>query len=931
MDKYSFLNAAHTSFFAELYDKYLVNPDSVEPSWRAFFQGFDFGQESLLDELETSMSSEANPPTTISEIPLSLQKEFQVIRLIDGYRTRGHLFTKTNPVRERRQYFPTLDIENFGLSAVDLDTVFNAGEVLGIGTSSLKNIIAHLKHIYCDAIGVEYMYIRNPELVGWIQNWINVNDNHPKFTNEHKKHILKKLNQALSFESFLHTKYVGQKRFSLEGNESLIPALDAVVEKAAELGVEQFVMGMAHRGRLSVLTNIFGKAAKDIFSEFDGKDYEQEIFDGDVKYHLGWTFERTTANGNKINMNIAPNPSHLETVGAVVAGITRAKQDAKYKDDFSKVLPIIVHGDAAIAGQGLVYELVQMAGLDGYKTGGTIHIVVNNQIGFTTNYLDARTSTYCTDVAKVTLSPVLHVNADDAEAVVHASLFALEYRMRFERDVFIDLLGYRKYGHNEGDEPRFTQPKLYKAIANHKNSRDIYAEKLVGEGVIEKDYVNQLEEEYKASLEEELEDSRKEDKTTITPFMHDEWSGFTQVREWEMMETIDTTYDKQKLTAIAKVITELPSDKTFLRKVEKLISDRKNMFFETNTLDWAMGELLAYGTLLEEGFGVRISGQDVERGTFSHRHAVLKVEESEEEVILLNSISKNQGDFNIYNSILSEYGVVGFDYGYAMASPNTLTIWEAQFGDFSNGAQIMIDQYISAAEDKWKLQNGLVMLLPHGYEGQGAEHSSARMERYLQLCARDNMYIADVSTPAQMFHILRRQMKANFRKPLIIFTPKSLLRHPKAVSTVEEFSNGAFQEVIDDVTVNVKKVKSLIFCTGKFYYDLLAQREELKRDDVALVRVEQLFPLPSEQITAITKKYKNADDIVWAQEEPRNMGAWSHLMMHYSEASKFRVASRRFYASPAAGSAVRSKRRHQQVIDFVFDKSKDNMTRTNTK
>jgi 2-oxoglutarate dehydrogenase E1 component len=775
------------------------------------------------------------------------------------------------------------------------------------------------------------MYIRNPELVGWIQNWINVNDNHPKFTNEHKKHILKKLNQALSFESFLHTKYVGQKRFSLEGNESLIPALDAVVEKAAELGVEQFVMGMAHRGRLSVLTNIFGKAAKDIFSEFDGKDYEQEIFDGDVKYHLGWTFERTTANGNKINMNIAPNPSHLETVGAVVAGITRAKQDAKYKDDFSKVLPIIVHGDAAIAGQGLVYELVQMAGLDGYKTGGTIHIVVNNQIGFTTNYLDARTSTYCTDVAKVTLSPVLHVNADDAEAVVHASLFALEYRMRFERDVFIDLLGYRKYGHNEGDEPRFTQPKLYKAIANHKNSRDIYAEKLVGEGVIEKDYVNQLEEEYKASLEEELEDSRKEDKTTITPFMHDEWSGFTQVREWEMMETIDTTYDKQKLTAIAKVITELPSDKTFLRKVEKLISDRKNMFFETNTLDWAMGELLAYGTLLEEGFGVRISGQDVERGTFSHRHAVLKVEESEEEVILLNSISKNQGDFNIYNSILSEYGVVGFDYGYAMASPNTLTIWEAQFGDFSNGAQIMIDQYISAAEDKWKLQNGLVMLLPHGYEGQGAEHSSARMERYLQLCARDNMYIADVSTPAQMFHILRRQMKANFRKPLIIFTPKSLLRHPKAVSTVEEFSNGAFQEVIDDVTANVKKVKSLIFCTGKFYYDLLAQREELKRDDVALVRVEQLFPLPSEQITAVTKKYKNADDIVWAQEEPRNMGAWSHLMMHYSEASKFRVASRRFYASPAAGSAVRSKRRHQQVIDFVFDKSKDNMTRTNTK
>jgi len=691
------------------------------------------------------------------------------------------------------------------------------------------------------------------------------------------------------------------------------------------------VMGMAHRGRLSVLTNIFGKSAKDIFSEFDGKDYEQEIFDGDVKYHLGWTSDRMSDNGNKIKMNIAPNPSHLETVGAVVEGIARAKQDAHFQEDFSKVLPIVVHGDAAIAGQGLVYEVVQMANLDGYKTGGTIHIVVNNQIGFTTNYLDARTSTYCTDVAKVTLSPVLHVNADDAEAVVHASLFALEYRMRFERDVFIDLLGYRKYGHNEGDEPRFTQPKLYKAIAKHKNPRDIYAERLITEGIINEGYVAELERQYKDALEEKLEDSRKEDKTEITPFMADEWKGFSNVREWEMMEKVDTTYDKKKLTAVAKVITKLPEGKKFLRKVEKLVNDRRKMFFEADNLDWAMGELLAYGSLLEEGFGVRMSGQDVERGTFSHRHAVMKVEESEEEVLLLNHVSENQGKFQIYNSLLSEYAVVGFDYGYAMASPNTLTIWEAQFGDFSNGAQIMIDQYISAAEDKWKLQNGLVMLLPHGYEGQGAEHSSARMERYLQLCARDNMYIADVTTPAQMFHILRRQMKVNFRKPLIIFTPKSLLRHPKAVSTVDDFANGSFQEVIDDASADVKKVKSLVFCTGKFYYDLLTERESLELDDVALVRVEQLFPVPEEQMLAVMKTYKNAEDLVWAQEEPRNMGPWSHMLMHFSEAQKFRVASRRFYAAPAAGSSVRSKARHQQVIDFVFDKSKDNMTRKKSK
>ncbi|TVZ07808.1 2-oxoglutarate dehydrogenase E1 component [Cellulophaga sp. RHA_52] len=921
MDKYSFLNAAHTSFFATLYDKYLISPDSVEPSWRAFFQGFDFGQETAQEEFSE------NGPAIEAAMPQSLQKEFKVIKLIDGYRSRGHLFTKTNPVRERRKYSPTLELDNFGLSSEDLNTIFTAGEILGIGAVSLQEIIKHLKSIYCDAIGVEYMYIRKPERVEWIQNWLNVNDNHPKFNADRKKHILKKLNQAVSFESFLHTKYVGQKRFSIEGNESLIPALDAVVERAAEMGVEQFVMGMAHRGRLNVLTNIFGKAAKDIFSEFDGKDYEQEIFDGDVKYHLGWTSERKASNGNKIKMNIAPNPSHLETVGAVVEGIARAKQDAHFPEDFSKVLPIVVHGDAAIAGQGLVYEVVQMANLDGYKTNGTIHIVVNNQIGFTTNYLDARSSTYCTDVAKVTLSPVLHVNADDAEAVVHASLFALEYRMRFNRDVFIDLLGYRKYGHNEGDEPRFTQPKLYKAISKHNNSRDIYAERLLAEGVIEKGFVKELENEYKASLEEELEDSRKEDKTVITPFMADEWSGFASVREWEMMEAVDTTYDKDKLTEIAKVITELPSDKKFLRKVEKLVKDRKKMFFETNKLDWAMGELLAYGTLLQEGFGVRMSGQDVERGTFSHRHAVMKVEESEEEIILLNHLSEEQARFQIYNSLLSEYGVVGFDYGYAMASPKTLTIWEAQFGDFSNGAQIMLDQYISAAEDKWKLQNGLVMLLPHGYEGQGAEHSSARMERYLQLCARDNMYIADVSTPAQMFHILRRQMKVNFRKPLVIFTPKSLLRHPKAVSTIDELANGTFQEVLDDTTADVSKVKSLVFCTGKFYYDLLAEKEEQNREDVALVRVEQLFPLPTEKITEIIGRYTNAVDIVWAQEEPRNMGAWSHIMMHYKDANKLRVASRRFYASPAAGSAVRSKRRHQQVIDYVFDKTKDNMTK----
>ena len=918
MEKFSFLNAAHTAYFAELYDQYLKYPDSVEPSWRAFFQGFDFGMQQ--DGVSEDVLDEAPVDFSEGEIPTHVVKEFQVIRLIDGYRTRGHLFTKTNPVRERRKYVPTLDIENFGLEKKDLQTTFNAGDILGIGPSSLEEIIKHLEMVYCDSIGIEYMYIRKPEEIEWIQNRLNVNDNHPDFDATRKKQILKKLNEAVSFENFLHTKYVGQKRFSLEGGESLIPALDALIEKAAEFGVEDFVMGMAHRGRLNTLTNIFGKNAKDIFSEFDGKDYEQDIFDGDVKYHLGWTSCRTTDSGKDININIAPNPSHLETVGAVVEGISRAKMDRRYKGDNSKILPILVHGDAAIAGQGLVYELVQMANLEGYQTGGTIHIVVNNQIGFTTNYLDARSSTYCTDVGKVTLSPILHVNADDAEAVVHSILFALDFRMKFKRDVFIDLLGYRKYGHNEGDEPRFTQPKLYKAISKHENARDIYAEKLKESGVIDDNYLKKLEEEYKASLEEKLEDSRKEETTRITPFMQDEWEGFDNVQEDEMMKEIDTTFDLEKLDKVATAVSELPEGKKFMRKIQKIIDGRKQMYFEDNKLDWSMAEHLAYGSLMTEGYNIRITGQDVERGTFSHRHAVVKVEDSEEEIILHNNIEDRDGDFFIYNSLLSEYGVVGFDYGYAMASPTTLTIWEAQFGDFVNGAQIMIDQYISAAEDKWKLQNGLVMLLPHGYEGQGAEHSSGRMERFLQLCAKDNMYVADITTPANMFHMLRKQMKAKFRKPLIIFTPKSLLRHSKVISTKEEFANGSFQPVLDDPDATAESVKSLVFCTGKFYYDLLKFKEENDRDDVALVRIEQLFPLPVSIIKEIMSKYKNAEDVVWAQEEPRNMGAYGHMLLHFEEARQFRVCSRKFYGAPAAGSSVRFKKRHEKVIASVFDK-----------
>ena len=920
MDRFSFLNAAHTQFFADLYEQYLQNPDSVEPSWRAFFQGFDFGMTTSNEELSQEQTVHFTPNSSNnSQVSDKIQKEFNVLKLIDGYRTRGHLFTETNPVRDRRTYTPTLDLENFGLTTADLNTVFDAAKILGHQPATLQEILNHLKNVYCQHIGIEYMYMRKPEVIQWIQDKININDNLPNFTVDQKKNILRKLNEAVSFENFLHTKYVGQKRFSLEGGESIIPALDALIESAAEKGVEQFVMGMAHRGRLNILANIFGKATQDIFSEFDGKDYDKEYFDGDVKYHLGLTSERKTQSGKKIIINLAPNPSHLETVGAVIEGITRAKQDKYFPDNFSKVLPIAVHGDAAVAGQGIVYEIVQMAQLEGYKTGGTIHIVINNQVGFTTNYLDARSSTYCTDVAKVTLSPVLHVNSDDSEAVVHAMLFALDFRMEFGRDVFIDLLGYRKYGHNEGDEPRFTQPVLYKIIAKHKNPRDIYVEKLIAEGIIDNDYIAKLESDYKDNLDVNLQASRKKDKTIITPFMQEEWKGFVQVSDEEMLKKVDTTFDKKKLDGVAKEISSLPSDKKFISKIQKIVSDRITMY-NNNTIDWGTAESLAYGSLLLEGYDVRVSGQDVERGTFSHRHAVVKVEDSEEEVILLNSIKGKKGKFNVFNSFLSEYGVLGFDYGYALTNPKALTIWEAQFGDFSNGAQIMIDQYISCGEDKWNNQNGIVLLLPHGYEGQGAEHSSARMERFLQLCARHNMYVADCTTPANFYHLLRRQMKTNFRKPLVVFTPKSLLRHPLCVSTQDELANGSFQETIDDQSVDKKKVKTLVFCTGKFYYDILAERENLNRNDVALVRIEQLFPLPVEQLKAIIASYPNADDYVWAQEEPKNMGAYSFMLMNF-DLVQWRLASLKAYAAPAAGSHTRDRRRHADALRMVFDKN----------
>ena len=916
MDRFSFLNAAHTEFFAQLYDQYLENPDSVEPSWRSFFQGFDFGMTTYNEENQVEqIANFAATNMDCSLVSDKLQKEFNVLKLIDGYRSRGHLFTKTNPVRERRASSPTLDIENFGLSSADLNTVFDAAMVIHIQPCSLQEIIKHLDTVYCQHIGIEYMYIRKPEVVEWIQKKLGINDNQPKFSLEGKKLILNKLNQAVSFENFLHTKYVGQKRFSLEGGESIIPALDALIEKAAEKGVEKFVMGMAHRGRLNVLANIFGKSTQDIFGEFDGKDYDQEYFDGDVKYHLGLTANKVTSTGKKININLAPNPSHLETVGAVIEGITRAKQDKYFPNDFSKVLPIAVHGDAAIAGQGILYEIVQMAQLDGYKTGGTIHIVINNQVGFTTNYLDARSSKYCTDVAKVTLSPVLHVNADDVEAVVHAMSFALDFRMQFGRDVFVDLLGYRKYGHNEGDEPRFTQPNLYKTISKHQNPREIYKELLIKENVVSDEVLKKMEQEFKALLDENFDASKEIERNTMDIFMQDDWTDFPLGGKGCVSKSnVDTKYDLEKLKELAIKISTLPADKKFINKITRLFENRIKMV-ESNSLDWAVAELLAYATLLTEGYNVRISGEDVERGTFSHRHAVVKTEDTEEEYIPLRHI--NEQRFDVYNSHLSEYGVLGFDYGYAMAAPKTLTIWEAQFGDFTNGAQIIVDQYLVAAEEKWKIQNGLVMMLPHGSEGQGAEHSSARLERFLTLCANENIIVANITSPANYFHLLRRQMKFGFRKPLVIMTPKSLLRHPKVVSPLEDLANGSFQQIFDDPTADPAKVERLVLCTGKLYYDLLAKKEEINDDKVALVRLEQVYPLDFEKINSIFDKYKNKKELIWAQEEPENMGAWSFILRNFRDTG-IQVISPVASGTPAPGSHKMFEKNQTRIINEVF-------------
>jgi len=905
MDKFSYLGTSDINAIENLYQNYLKDETSVDVTWRDFFRGFEFAKANY-DEVITS-----------GTVPENITKEFKVITLINGYRQRGHLFTHTNPVRERRTYQPTLALENFGLSDKDFETVFQAGNEIGIGAAKLKDIVAHLEQTYCQSIGVEYIFMREPKVVKWLQERMEKSRNTPSFTKEEKRTILEKLTQAVVFENYLHTKFVGQKRFSLEGGEALIPAMDTLMEHAADLGVEDFVIGMPHRGRLNVLTNIMNKTYKDVFTEFEGRPSEDGLFDGDVKYHMGYSSDQTSNSGKKVHISLTPNPSHLETVNPVVEGIVRAKIDNQHNGDNGKVLPILLHGDAAIAGQGIVYEVLQMSQLEGYKTGGTIHFIVNNQVGFTTNYIDARSSTYCTDIAKVVLSPVFHVNGDDIEAVCLVAKLAMEFRQTFHRDVFIDLLCYRKHGHNEGDEPRFTQPLLYKAIAAHLNPKDIYVNKLKIEepelGIAAKE----IETNFKAELDTNLDAAKKTEKAKVTSFLEGRWQGLRKATEADFETSPNTAIDKKIFLELAKKSADLPKEKKFFNKIQKVFDDRKAMIANDN-YDWAMGELLAYASLMQEGHHVRFSGQDVERGTFSHRHAVVTVEDSEEEYTPLNNIGA-KGQLRIFNSLLSEYGVLGFEYGYAFASPHMLTIWESQFGDFFNGAQIIIDQYLSSAEYKWNRMNGLVILLPHGYEGQGPEHSSARMERFLQACAKNNMQIVNATTPAQQFHALRRQLKRDFRKPLVCFTPKKLLRYPACVSKLEDFTKGGFNEIIDDASADVKKVTRLTFCTGKIYYDLIERREKEGAEDVAFVRVEQLYPFPHKQFEAILKKYTKAKELMWVQEEPENMGPW-RFVDHVLRSFNLKYIGRDEGASTATGFSKRHAEENEEIMRKLFSK-----------
>lgn len=905
MDNFSYISNADPVVIESYYQIYKENPSDLDISWQKFFQGFDFAIY--------GKTGDSSPETK------NLNKEFHVAQLIEAYRSRGHLLSDTNPIRPRKDRDPGVALHYHNLDESDLEKQFAAGILIDLPNAKLKDIIEKLKAIYCRSIAFEYMHIRDTEMRIWCKNKFEKEAHNYDYPIEKKKRILEKINEAVVFENFLHRKYVGQKRFSLEGGENTIPALDAIINKGSELGVRRFAIGMAHRGRLNVLANILGKTYEYIFNEFEGNTYEDVAFgDGDVKYHLGFSSFLKAQNNEDVYLSLVPNPSHLEAVGAVVEGYVRGKGDLLYDRDFKQIMPIIIHGDAAVSGQGIVYEIAQMSQLEGYKTGGTLHFVINNQIGFTTDFHDARSSDYSTAVAQVIDAPVLHVNGDDAEAIVFAVEFATEFRQKFGRDVYVDMLCYRKHGHNESDEPKFTQPDLYSKISKHPNPREVYKNKLFEQGEIQQELAKKMEQEFKNLLQDRLDLVKQKPLPAPEDKRSPQWKNFKKGTAEDFTKTYKTKVSKTALNKVIKAITTIPDEINPIKKSRKVLDDRAKLYKE-NSIDWALAEMLAYGSILLEGKNIRISGQDAIRGTFSHRHAMMIDENSNTGAgyVNLNHIQEKQGNFDIYNSFLSEYAVLGFEYGYSTASPNVLTIWEAQFGDFANGAQVMMDQFLSSGESKWKRMSGLVLLLPHGYEGQGPEHSNARPERFLQLSAEYNMIVANCTTPANFFHLLRRQITWDFRKPLVVMSPKSLLRYPACRSKIEDLTTGNFQEMIDDDYATKSKVKRVLMCTGKIYYDLLEKQQEDKRKDVAIVRWEQIYPMPEKQLNEIYTKYKKAE-FFWVQEEPKNMGAWTYMFRYEKNRQHLKLISRKSSASPATGYAKVHEQEQNHIVDQAF-------------
>lgn len=913
MKDFSYITQSHPAYIESLYKDFVQNPESVDPELRKFFEGFDFAFSGNVNGHAVSVTE---PATGKAVDGSQLAKEFAVYSLIIAYRKNGHLAANTNPIRKRKDRGANLDLNFFGLSDADLQQTFAAGKYIGLENATFQQIVDRLKRIYCGHIGIEYQYIVSQEKIDWLQNEIEKFHN-PLPLNQ-KKRILEKLNEGVIFEKFLHTKYIGQKRFSLEGGETTIPALDAMLSTAAELGTEEAVIGMAHRGRLNVLANILGKTYEQIFSEFEGTAIpDQTMGSGDVKYHLGFSSEVQTASGKTIHLKLTPNPSHLETVNPVVLGYSRAKADVLYKSDFDKVLPILIHGDASVAGQGIVYEIIQMSKLNGYYTGGTIHFVINNQIGFTTDFDDARSSDYSTSVASAIQAPVLHVNGDDPEAVVQCVEIAARYRHEFNADIFVDMVCYRRHGHNEGDDPKFTQPQLYALIDKHANPREVYIEYLLNHGENDaKELAKEMEKQFWSDLQERLD----EVKQNPLPYKYQQpelwWKSLRKATDEDFEQSPATAISEAEFKRLFEGLMKWPNDFKPLRKIEKILTDKIKLFEAEQKVDWATGELLAYASLLVDGKDVRMSGQDVKRGTFSHRHAVIYDEATNKEYNRLSSLQEKQGEFRIYNSLLSEYAVLGFEYGYALANPNSLVLWEAQFGDFGNGAQIIIDQFISSAETKWLRMNGVVLLLPHGYEGQGPEHSSARLERFLQLCAELNIVITNITTSANLFHALRRQLTWPFRKPLVNFSPKANLRHTGSYSHINEFTSGGFREVIDDASANAAQVKKVLFCSGKVYFDLLERQQKENNTDVAIIRLEQIYPLPYRQLEELYKKYNKATWF-WVQEEPLNMGAASFLQMNLKTIN-YGIISRQPSAATASGYSKVHAQEQNEIVDTAF-------------